>query len=588
PAALLPLLLLGACGQERLPVEDMAVDSWAHSCVSLRADDDWLVPGEDSYRWAWMGEAEAARFRLQAADLGVYLLKDADGRYLVAETDTLGRVAALESDITRVEKLTVDDGYISGGEWEMQNAALGGPRVQLFNRRNERFLGRPGLVDAGEALAVTLEAAQDCAGFPELSVDATGQITRTTFDDGTLFGLVDAHSHLLSNFGFGGGGVFHGAPFHRLGVEHALADCAPFHGESGRRDFFGYAFDKSGDDSADMTELIADILVGELEHENHLTAGYPDFPDWPNARHRSTHQVQYYRWLERAWMGGLRLVVQHATTNSTICTFMVGEGLEPSRYDCEDMTAVDRIIDETWAMQDYIDAQSGGAGKGFFRVVTTPADAREVIAEGKLAVVLGIETSDLFRCTLTPRPGAPTCDEAWVEAQLDDYAARGVRSIFPNHKYDNRFTPGDGSGDFIELGNFFNSGHWTNKTQSCPEGVDAGFDGGPVTFGGLNEPRADYLAPAPNDMAGFPAAPMDTALTYAGRIMDDPLEGSWCQNGTFTEVGESLLRGMMARGMIIEVDHLPMWSFQRVFALLEEADYPAAATHGRDWQGRVY
>jgi hypothetical protein len=583
---LLPLFL-AACGQESLPAEDMVVDSWANRCVSLRADDDWLVPGDATFSWAWNGEAQAARFRLQAADLGVYLLQDADGHYLVAETAELGRVAELESDMTRVEKMTIDDGYISGGEWEMQNATLGGPRVQLLNRRNDAFLGRLGLADEAGALAITLVEAEGCATFPELSLDAAGAITRTTFDDGTLFGIVDAHSHILSNFGFGGG-IFHGAPFHRLGVEHALPDCEKFHGEAGRQDFFGYAYDEAGNDSADMTELIDDILVGELEDDNHLTAGYPDFPDWPNARTRSTHQVQYYRWLERAWMGGLRLVVQHATSNSLICSFMVGEGLEPSRYDCEDMTAADRIIDETWAMQDYIDAQAGGAGKGFFRVVTSPAEAREVISAGKMAVVLGFELSDLFQCHLTPRPGGPTCDEAWVQSQLDDYYARGVRSVFPNHKYDNRFTPGDGSSDFIELGNFFNSGHWTNKTQDCPEGIPSGFDGGRVSFGGLNEPRTEYLSSAPEDMSAFPGAPMDTALTYVGRLMDDPLDGSWCQNGTVTDIGETLLHGLMARGMIIEVDHLPMWSYQRVFELLEEADYPAAGTHGRDWDGRIY
>ena len=56
------------------------------------------------------------------------------------------------------------------------------------------------------------------------TLDATGSVTRSTFDDGDLYGFVDAHSHLLTNFGFGGGGIFHGAPFHRLGVEAALPE----------------------------------------------------------------------------------------------------------------------------------------------------------------------------------------------------------------------------------------------------------------------------------------------------------------------------------------------------------------------------
>ena len=31
-----------------------------------------------------------------------------------------------------------------------------------------------------------------------------------------------------------------------------------------------------------------------------------------------------------------------------------------------------------------------------------------------------------------------------------------------------------------------------------------------------------------------------------------------------------------------------MWSYQRAFEILEEHDYPAAGTHGRDWDGRIY
>ena len=78
-----------------------------------------------------------------------------------------------------------------------------------------------------------------CTTFPELSLDATGEVSVTEFEDGSVFGFVETHSHLFTNYGFGGGGVFHGAPFHPLGVEHALADCELSHGVDGRKDFLG-------------------------------------------------------------------------------------------------------------------------------------------------------------------------------------------------------------------------------------------------------------------------------------------------------------------------------------------------------------
>ena len=53
-------------------------------------------------------------------------------------------------------------------------------------------------------------------------------------------------------------------------------------------------------------------------------------------------------------------------------------------------------------------------------------------------------------------------------------------------------------------------------------------------------------------------------------------------------IRDSLLQGMMRRGMIIEVDHFPQWAYVDAYALLEEHDYPAAGTHGRHWEGQIY
>ena len=233
--------------------------------------------------------------------------------------------------MTRVTDGVIDDAYISGAEWILEPSGQGGTRYQLRSRRSGRLLGPEGLVDALEdAAALTFEPADGCLEHPELSLDATGSVTRTTFEDGTLYGIADAHSHLFTNDGFGGG-LYHGAPFHRLGVEHALPDCSVVHGEMGRRDFFGYIYDHGGNDGGALTSTLGDLIAGELTEDNHETAGYPDFTEWPDARNRSTHQVQYFRWLERAWMAGLRLEVQLATSNAVNCNLLVGEGIQPSR-----------------------------------------------------------------------------------------------------------------------------------------------------------------------------------------------------------------------------------------------------------------
>ena len=67
---------------------------------------------------------------------------------------------------------------------------------------------------------------------------------------------------------------------------------------------------------------------------------------------------------------------------------------------------------DMYEMQDYIDAQFGGPGKGFYRIVTNPFQARQVINAGKMAVVMGIETSVPFGCTLKLDDAAPAATSA--------------------------------------------------------------------------------------------------------------------------------------------------------------------------------
>lgn len=571
------------------PPEHQGVYGFAGGCYAIDAtepgssDTRWLEPSEDGEGFSFTArELDAgSRFFLKASDLGTYLFYDSDGRYLVAEEGVLLGEAELLSDI-----LLVDDSYRSPAEWELQVSIHDPARFQLRQRSTGQYLTTRGLAaDEAEAAVVALYPATGCAEHPELTLDAEGEVERTHLDDGDLFGIVDTHSHLLSNFGFGGGGIFHGSTFHRLGVRHALPDCTMFHGPEGRFDLFGYGYDQGS--NIDQDVLLSSLVTGRLAEFNHHTDGYPTFTDWPSAHDSSTHQVQYYRWLQRAYLGGLRLIVQHATTNQIICELLVANR-RPVRYSCNDMVAVDRIIEETYAMERYIDAQEGGPGQGWFRVVRTPAEAREVIGQGRMAVILGIETSNLFDCFVTPREGSPTCDEAYVRAQLDRYYELGVRVMFPVHKYDNGFSAGDGNRSLIELGNFVNSGHYSNFTLDCPTTFRSVFDHGSVAFGGLNEPRAEYAAPPPVDMSGFASDPIATLAPFLSRLTQPALEGDYCQNAGLTPLGETLLLEMMQRGMVIEIDHLPRRSYERAMEMLEANDYPASGSHGNTANGRLY
>ena len=257
------------------------------------------------------------------------------------------------------------------------------------------------------------------------------------------------------------------------------------------------------------------------------------FTDWPNAPSAPRTRCSITSGWSAPTCPGLRLLVQHATTNKVLCELVIGIGANPKRYDCNDMVAVDRIIEETYALERYIDALSGGPGKGWFRIVFSPAEAREEIKAGKLAVVLGIETSNLFDCFLVPFGEFSKCTEADVVAKLDEYHAKGVRVLFPVHKYDNGFSAGDGDRGVIDIGNFVHTGHYSNFVN-CPDGtadLPGGFDNGGMNFAGLNQPRDsvrftaarrhERLRRQPHRYAGAVHRPA-RRWTTGGRVLPEP------------------------------------------------------------------
>ncbi len=570
-----------------------SIHAFANACYSVRdasGDAAYLrsVPidgdGEPGNDFTATDPAAASAFYFKPSRLGAYLLYDQDGRYLFSEG----------GDITRREKLIsdfelLDDDFQSGAEWDLLNSDDDSSTFLLRHRKTGRYLtAMAGLAEREQAARLFIEEAIGCRPHPEEGVHATGRVERVTFDDGDLFGIADVHEHVVMNWAFGGAGIFHGAAFHPLGVEHALPDCERYHGAEGRSDIAGFAFDTSGS-GVSVASLIPAIFSGRLNEFNHYTAGWPEFPDWP-AYDRASHQQSYYKWLERAYLSGLRLLVQHASGNQILCDLIGGSGVQPIRYSCNDMVSVDRQVTEAWRMQDYIDAQEGGPGEGWFRIVTSPEEAREVILDGKMAVVLGIEISNIFDCYLTPPAPLRRCTEEDVEARLDEYYDRGVRVIFPVHKYDNAFSAGDGQKGIMELANILQTGHYSSFGAPCDEDVPGGFDnGGDIVFPGANRPREDYFAEPPFDLTNLFDDPFRMLLPILpDLIASAPAQRGVCKNHGLTELGEFLIGAILRRGMIPDMAHLPRTSYKRVYEILAENDYPGTDTHGRDNNGQLY
>lgn len=348
-------------------------------------------------------------------------------------------------------------------------------------------------------------------------INVTGEPFRGTDSNGDVRGFVDAHNHLMTNEGFGGRMIC-GKPFSQNGIADALQDCS----EHSPHGWFS----------------LVDQVTGSGNHE---PVGWPTFEDWP-AYDSLTHQQNYYAWVERAWRAGQRVMVTNLTTNGLICSLL------PRDRGCDEMDSIRLQAAKTYEMQDYIDALYGGEGRGFFRIVTSSEQAREVIRNGKLAVVLGVETSEPFGCKQVL--DVPQCDKEDIDRGLDELYGMGVRSMFLCHKFDNalcgvRFDSGT-TGIAVNAGQFLSTGTvW--KTEEC-------------------------------------TGPQHDNPTYAG--------GARCNVRGMTELGEYAMRGMMDRSMMIELDHMSVKAADRAFEILESASYPGAlSSHSwmdADWTERLY
>ena len=105
---------------------------------------------------------------------------------------------------------------------------------------------------------------------------------------------------------------------------------------------------------------------------------------------------------------------------------------------CNEMDTVRRGLKDIRELQDYVDAQAGGPGKGFFQIVTDPYEARRVINQGRMAVVLEIEVSEPFDCR-----GLGAADvrrRRRSTASSTRCTGVGVRSTLLLNKFDNPLT----------------------------------------------------------------------------------------------------------------------------------------------------
>jgi hypothetical protein len=409
---------------------------------------------------------------------------------------------------------------------------------------------------AGERGRFTFHLAEGCAPWPEVEVNVAGQPAKGASPTADVRGLLEAHMHGMAFESFGGR-AHCGRPWHPYGVTRALVDCPDHYPANGA----GAVFEN--------------ILNGNPAG-THDPVGWPTFRDWPAPR-SLTHEQSYYRWIERAWRGGLRIFVNLLVDNHALCA------IYPLKHNsCNEMDGARLQARRLHEMQDYIDAQSGGPGEGWYRIVDDPFEARQVINDGKLAVVMGIEVSLPFDCG--EYLDVPRCSADDIDAGLDELYAMGVRQVEIVNKFDNALTgvAGDGGtyGVITNFANRYETGHWLDM-RTCVEADDH-------TMHAHDNPQINLIDDASSRLPGSEGR--DQLLGGALSVFAGASGGAvapvyprtpHCNQRGLTPLGAHAVRRLIEKGMLFDPDHMSALGRQQALDILEEAGYSGViSSHG--------
>ena len=603
-------LTLGAAGLGRAeppaPEWESAAHTWADrtrsevpadryemagGCYAIRsADGAYVVRNEEGFAATEPEQVAAEPFHFQATDLGPpdnpfirYLLFGSAEDFVAASEGVVGQaaygvtrstpgaiaggVAMEETDRTadtaarspandasgRGDSVVAADAASNLADWEIVEAGEGSFSILLPETDQSLIVGADGqldLVDGAGGDPFAFQLNDGCASFPEIEVNVDGPVVGGKSSYQEVRGYLEGHLHMMA-YEFLGGRARCGRPWHRFGVAHALVDC-PDHEGNG----FGAALEQA--------------LSGIGPHE---PTGWPSFEGWPRPE-SLTHEQIYYKWLERAWRGGLRVFVNLLVDNNQLCKVYPFK-----RNSCNEMDGVRLQAQRLRELERYIDAQSGGPGEGWFRIVEDPFEARRVINEGRLAVVMGIEVSVPLDCGLTR--DVPRCATEDIAPRLQEVYDLGVRQMELVNKFDNAFSgvTGDGgsTGIVVNTGNFGETQSWW-RMETCGDHPDDHEHAHDKT-----QPNFHDESGAPDEFSGRDGI-FGAVLALTGHSGVAPVypEGPHCNVLGLSELGRTMIAEMAERGMIFDPDHM---SARARTQALDFIEFELARVNGLPYSG---
>lgn len=268
----------------------------------------------------------------------------------------------------------------------------------------------------------------------------------------------------------------------------------------------------SWDPSWGSITLHAENRAHDWTDRNQNNGDKASWPAWDAIAHQQVHTT----WLRQAYQDGLRLMVMSALNNEAFCELLPEANRAPG-YGCSDMENIVRQL----AAAKALDADPS---EPWYQIAYTAAQARNIINNNKLAVVLSVEASDIFN----------TADPA---ATLQMLYNMGARTLQPLHQFNSKLggvATHDGSIKFLQTIKNLPSLHHLCKDN-----------GGTGSYA-----KCD----ATKDQLNF------LGLTTAGKLFVDK---------------------MLNLGMPVDIAHMSELSIKDVETIITAAcDYPVYISHG--------
>ncbi|MEM9140517.1 MAG: membrane dipeptidase, partial [Pseudomonadota bacterium] len=283
--------------------------------------------------------------------------------------------------------------------------------------------------DRTKVIAIVVDTPPSANTF-QYRVKATNQPRRNNL--GPVKGLADLHVHQMVDLAFGGRhywGRHDGPPRTALKAE-VMTTGAP-------RDYPA-TLPQVGIDANHIMKLASSKTTDEGFFATG-GRGYPTYRDWPHHADRS-HQQVHASWLHEAVKRNRRegqhlgLMVLSVVHNDTFCKFLKafdpkgnvpnanGVGWASGPWGCYDDESVKRQIEAAHKMERKYD---------WYRIAMNPWHARQIVADGDLAVVISLETDK-------PLSAASGKYANWL-SKLDEYRAMGLTSLQIVHESNSRF-----------------------------------------------------------------------------------------------------------------------------------------------------